>query len=308
VVQITSPQFKENAARAIGDAGLQKALGKAKGAFLQRRGDAVARLPEFEQLRDIGRDIKNHTLANLDFYLETYAANVEAAGGTVHWCSTAEEARAAVLEICRKAGAKTVTKGKSMISEELGINDHLEAHGIEPVETDLGEYIIQLRREHPSHIIAPAFHLNREDWENSFREMHTDLPRDRVFSERRDILTEARTKLRDRFLAADVGITGANGICDGFQCCAVFGDVFRQAVTLTLCAATVSNPSIVAAGYRRKPHLNLRARDDGRVAQRDRFSCRGVDDDIADIVSLATPVGAVDDLTDERRLLLDELP
>jgi L-lactate dehydrogenase complex protein LldF len=77
VVQITSPQFKENAARAIGDAGLQKALGKAKGAFLQRRGDAVARLPEFEQLRDIGRDIKNHTLANLDFYLETYAANVE---------------------------------------------------------------------------------------------------------------------------------------------------------------------------------------------------------------------------------------
>ena len=164
VVQITSPQFKENAARAIGDARLQKALGKAEGAFLQRRGDAVARLPEFEQLREIGRDIKNHTLANLDFYLETYAANVEAAGGTVHWCSTAEEARAAVLEICRKAGAKTVTKGKSMISEELGINDHLEAHGIEPVETDLGEYIIQLRREHPSHIIAPAFHLNREDW------------------------------------------------------------------------------------------------------------------------------------------------
>ena len=210
VVQITSPQFKENAARAMGDAGLQKALGKAKGAFLQRRGDAVARLPEFEQLREIGRDIKNHTLANLDFYLETYAANVEAAGGKVHWCSTAEEARATVLEICRNAGAKTVTKGKSMISEELGINDHLEAHGIEPVETDLGEYIIQLRREHPSHIIAPAFHLNREDWEKSFREMHTDLPKDRVFSERRDILTEARTKLRNRFLAADVGITGAN--------------------------------------------------------------------------------------------------
>ncbi|MFM8614225.1 MAG: LUD domain-containing protein, partial [Alphaproteobacteria bacterium] len=210
MVQITSPQFKENAARAIGDAGLQKALGKAKGAFLQRRGDAVARLPEFEQLRDIGRDIKNHTLANLDFYLETYAANVEAAGGKVHWCSTAEEARATVLDICRNAGAKTVTKGKSMISEELGINDHLEAHGIEPVETDLGEYIIQLRREHPSHIIAPAFHLNREDWEKSFRQMHTDLPKDRVFSERRDILTEARTKLRHRFLAADVGITGAN--------------------------------------------------------------------------------------------------
>jgi L-lactate dehydrogenase complex protein LldF len=78
------------------------------------------------------------------------------------------------------------------------------------VETDLGEYILQLRREHPSHIIAPAFHLNREDWEADFRRMHTDLPADRVFAERRDIMQEARTKLRDRFLAADVGITGAN--------------------------------------------------------------------------------------------------
>ena len=133
-----------------------------------------------------------------------------ASGGHVHWCATADEARDAVLAICRAANARTVTKGKSMISEELGINDHLERHGITPVETDLGEYIIQLRHELPSHIIAPAFHLNREDWEESFRKSHTDLPPDRVFRERRDILTEARTKLRERFLAADVGITGAN--------------------------------------------------------------------------------------------------
>ncbi len=210
MVHITSPAFKQNAARAIGDAGLQKALARTKPQFHGKRAAAVAALPEFERLRDIGRDIKNHTLANLDFYLETFAANVERAGGTVHWCSTADDARAAVLEICRKAGAKTVTKGKSMISEELGINEHLEAHGIAPVETDLGEYILQLRREPPSHIIGPAFHLNREDWEESFRACHTDLDPNRVFGERRDILTEARTKLRDRFLAADVGITGAN--------------------------------------------------------------------------------------------------
>ncbi|WP_439552960.1 LutB/LldF family L-lactate oxidation iron-sulfur protein [Falsiroseomonas sp.] len=210
MVQVTSPAFKRNAAAALEDAGLQKALGKAKGAFLQRRAAAVAALPEFETLRDTGRDIKNHTLANLDFYLETYASNVEKAGGQVHWCSTAADARAAVLDICRKAGAKTVTKGKSMISEEIGVNDHLEAHGIQPVETDLGEYIIQLRHEHPSHIIAPAFHLNREDWEAQFRLSHTDLPKDRVFNERRDILAEARTRLRQKFLAADVGITGAN--------------------------------------------------------------------------------------------------
>lgn len=210
MVAVTSPRFKENAARALADPGLQKALGTAKGAFLQRRAAAVAALPEFEQLRDIGRDIKNHALAHLDFYLETYAANVERAGGTVHWCSTAEEARAAVLAICQAAGARTVTKGKSMISEEINLNAHLEANGITPVETDLGEYIIQLRHEHPSHIIAPAFHLNREDWEADFRRAHTDLPADRVFAERRDILSEARTRLRERFLAADVGITGAN--------------------------------------------------------------------------------------------------
>ena len=125
----------------------------------------MAALPEFEQLRDTARDIKNHTLANLDFYLETYEAKVLEAGGQVHWCDDADAARAAVLAICQKAGARTVTKGKSMIGEELAINEHLERHGIEPVETDLGEYIIQLRHELPSHIIAPAFHLNMEDWE-----------------------------------------------------------------------------------------------------------------------------------------------
>jgi len=206
----TSPAFKQNARDALADVGLQKALNFTRPSFAGRREAAVAALPEFERLRDIGRDIKNHTLANLDFYLETWAANVERSGGQVHWCSTAEDARAAVLAICQKAGARTVTKGKSMVSEELGINEHLEKHGIEPVETDLGEYILQIRREPPSHIIAPAFHLNREDWEESFRAVHTDLPEDRVFGERRDILTEARKKLREKFLAADVGITGAN--------------------------------------------------------------------------------------------------
>jgi len=206
----TSPAFKDNARAALANAGLQKALGLSKTSFAVRRAAAVAALPEFEALRDTGRDIKNHTLANLDFYLETYADAVERSGGHVHWCSTAADARDAVLAICRQAGARTVTKGKSMIAEEIGINAHLEQAGIAPIETDLGEYIIQLRHETPSHIIAPAFHLNREDWETQFRASHTDLPADRVFAERRDILTEARTRLRAKFLAADVGITGAN--------------------------------------------------------------------------------------------------
>ncbi|MGC8477249.1 MAG: lactate utilization protein B [Acetobacteraceae bacterium] len=206
----TSSAFKSNAHAALGDAGLQKALARSGSSFIARRAAAAAALPEFEALRDEARAIKDHTLAHLDFYLEAFADKVEAAGGQVHFCADAAEARAVVLEICRAAGARTVTKGKSMISEELGINDHLEANGITPVETDLGEYILQLRHETPSHIIAPAFHLNREDWEASFRAAHTDLPAERVFRERRDILVEARTKLREKFLAADVGITGAN--------------------------------------------------------------------------------------------------
>jgi L-lactate dehydrogenase complex protein LldF len=206
----TSPAFKQNAHRALADAGLQKALARSGPSFIARRAAAAAALPEFEQLRDAARDIKNHALTNLDFYLETYEARVLASGGKVHWCSTAEEARDTVLAICRAAGARTATKGKSMISEEIGLNDHLERHGITPVETDLGEYIIQLRHELPSHIIAPAFHLNMEDWESAFRRAHTELPADRMFRERRDILTEARSRLRQRFLAADVGITGAN--------------------------------------------------------------------------------------------------
>ena len=207
---VTSPAFKQNATAALANAGLQKALANSGPSFIARRAAAVAGLPEFEQLRDIGRDIKNHTLTHLDFYLEAYEAKLAAAGGQLHWCATADDACAVVLAIYQKAGARSVTKGKSMISEEIGVNEHLERHGITPVETDLGEYIIQLRHELPSHIIAPAFHLNREDWEAQFRKSHTDLPPDRVFAERRDILTEARTKLREKFLAADVGITGAN--------------------------------------------------------------------------------------------------
>ncbi len=209
-MRVTSPDFKSNAAQAMRDGGLQKALARTRPQFPARRAGAVAALPEFEALREEGRRIKDHTLAHLDFYLETFADRVQLAGGRVHWCADAAGARAAVLAICREAGARTVTKGKSMASEEIALNEHLAANGIEPVETDLGEYILQLRHEPPSHIIAPAFHLNREDWEESFRHAHSDLPADRVFAERRDIMAEARSRLRARFLAADVGITGAN--------------------------------------------------------------------------------------------------
>jgi L-lactate dehydrogenase complex protein LldF len=206
----TSENFKENAVGAMANPGLQRALDRAKPQFALKRQAAVDKLPEFEALREEAKNIKNHAIAHLDFYLETYAAAVEAGGGTVHWCSTAEDARKAVLGICKAAGAKTVTKGKSMVTEEIALNDYLEEHGVTPVETDLAEYILQLRHEPPSHIIGPAFHLNREDWEETFRAAHTNLPADRDLREKRDIQAEARHVLREKFFAADVGITGAN--------------------------------------------------------------------------------------------------
>ena len=209
-MQITSPKFRENAAAAIHDKSLQKALGNVERGFIAKRAKAVAALPEFETLRDAARDIKNHTLSHLDLYLEAYADKVEASGGHIHFAETAADARKIVLDICRAAGARTVTKGKSMITEEIGLNDFLEQNDIEPIETDLGEYIIQLRGEHPSHIIAPAVHLNKEQIEGDFRRVHKDLPSARDLSEPVALLGEARAVLRERFLAADVGITGAN--------------------------------------------------------------------------------------------------
>ncbi|MCC7271479.1 MAG: iron-sulfur cluster-binding protein [Alphaproteobacteria bacterium] len=209
-MQATSRAFKENAGAALNDPRLQRALGNLRTGFQERRRAAVAGLPEFERLRDEGRAIKDHTLANLDWYLERWEANVRAAGGHVHWCRTAAEARDAILGICRAVGARSMTKGKSMIAEEIALNGFLAEHGIEPVETDLGEYIIQLRDEPPSHIIAPAIHLTRDDVEATFREHHDELPAGRPLAEPRQLTDEARAMLRRKFLAADVGLTGAN--------------------------------------------------------------------------------------------------
>jgi L-lactate dehydrogenase complex protein LldF len=209
-MEVTTARFKENAVRALADGKLQAALGKMAQGFPLKRLQAVARLPEFEALRDQARDIKDHALAHLDHYLARFEAEVTKRGGRVHWCRDAAEAREVVLGICRAAGARTVTKSKSMVGEEIGINEHLEAHGIQPVETDLGEYIIQLRREPPSHIIAPAIHLSKDQVAETFRDRHHEFPKARSLEEPRALLEEAREVLRRRFLEADVGLTGAN--------------------------------------------------------------------------------------------------
>jgi L-lactate dehydrogenase complex protein LldF len=206
----TSRNFEAAAQAGLANQNLQRALGLARIGFPLRRRLAVERLPEFEALREIGRSIKDHTLQHLDFYLELYEGQVEASGGKVHWARNAEQACAAVLQVCRSTGAKLVAKGKSMVAEEVGLNDFLEANGITPVETDLGEYIIQLRHEPPSHIIAPAIHLVKEQVAETFRTEHRSLDPNRVLVEPREMCDEARSVLRPRFLAADVGITGAN--------------------------------------------------------------------------------------------------
>jgi L-lactate dehydrogenase complex protein LldF len=209
-MQITSPYFKEKSSEALKDANLQKAMGNVERGFIDKRVAAAANLPEFEALRDRAKEIKDHVLDHLDLYLESYEEKVQESGGRVHWAAGAQDARNIILDICKRANARTVTKGKSMIAEEIAINEHLERNGIEPIETDLGEYIIQLRNEAPSHIIAPAVHVNKEEVEADFRRTHRHLPPGRNLEDPTSLLSEARSVLREKFLAADVGITGAN--------------------------------------------------------------------------------------------------
>src|SRR5579862_2354603 len=180
--------FVQASHEALADPMLKSVLGRLKTHFAHRRQEAAERYGDFEGLREAGRAIRDHALANLDTLLETFESAV----------------------IAREAGAKTVTKGKSMVSEEIGLNPFLEANGMVPVETDLGEYIIQLRKEPPSHIIAPAFHLHKEQVETTFRAAHTTLDPKRALDERQALVAEARTMLRAAFESADAGITGAN--------------------------------------------------------------------------------------------------
>ncbi|MEX0951819.1 MAG: LutB/LldF family L-lactate oxidation iron-sulfur protein, partial [Gammaproteobacteria bacterium] len=165
---------------------------------------------DYEAICERAVAIRNHTLEHLDYYLERYVDAVEKQDGHVHWAASAEEARTIITTLCKKADARLVIKGKSMVGEEVGVNEALEAAGFEVVETDLGEYIIQLAKEPPSHIIAPAVHKTREQIADLFRSHHPQYALDRLLTEVPELVNEARQVLRDRFLSADVGITGAN--------------------------------------------------------------------------------------------------
>ena len=203
---VTTP-LRQRATQALGDRFLHEALDIATTKFITLRREAFGDFPEGERLRDRARAIKEATLQRLDEHLDKLVANVERLGGHVHFATTAEEARDVVLDIARRTGARMAVKSKSMATEEIHLNDALEAIGVTPVETDLGEYIIQLAHERPSHIIAPAIHKTKGQVAELFsRELkRPGLPADP------EVLTKiAREELREKFLTADLGITGAN--------------------------------------------------------------------------------------------------
>ena len=202
--------FPSRARAGLQNPDLARAMARARTGFIDKRRAAVEALPEYPQLRRIAREIKEHTLQHLDYYLERFEARVREHGGHVHWASTPAEARAIVLDVCRAAGAKRITKGKSMVGEEIALNEALEAAGFEPIETDLGEYIIQLANEPPSHIIAPAIHKTRDQIADLFHARHARYGLHERRTEPTALVGEARTVLREKFQTADVGITGAN--------------------------------------------------------------------------------------------------
>lgn len=203
----TMSQFHHSATIALADVHLQGALSGATDKFTQGRLNALAELPAAAELRDQFKAMRSATLDNLADHLQTFERNAIAAGAQVHWARTAAEAVDIVLAIAHRHNVQLVTKSKSMVSEEIHLNAALEAAGIRPVETDLGEWIIQLADEPPSHIIGPAIHKTRHQVAELFsKEVGRTLPPDDI-----DQLTaEARRLLRTQFLAAGMGISGGN--------------------------------------------------------------------------------------------------
>jgi L-lactate dehydrogenase complex protein LldF len=205
-MQVTSMHFKARAGGKLADVKLQSALKKLQSNFVKGRADRVAELDNFEAIRDAGAAIRDRVLAHLDLYLEEFEKNATARGAVVHWAETTQEANRIVCELAATYNVRKVVKSKSMVSEECALNDALEAAGIEVIETDLGEYILQLAHEPPSHIVAPVVHKSRDEVSDLFADKHRQ-PRKTGIAE---LTREAREVLRPHFVTADMGISGAN--------------------------------------------------------------------------------------------------
>ncbi len=203
---LTTETFDENARAALGDAQLRGALRNATSLFGTRRLAAARGLTNWEELRTKARAIKDDVLLHLDQYLEAFVNKAEGRGAKVHWARDAEEANRIICNLALERSARTVVKSKSMTTEETHLNTALEAAGLQVVETDLGEYIIQLANETPSHIIVPAIHKTKKQIAELFTAVLGIAPTDDVAK----LTSTARTTLRDRFAAADVGVSGVN--------------------------------------------------------------------------------------------------
>ena len=198
--------FAESSCRTLSDDFLQMAMKRAMGSFKRMRAEAVAGLDDYQQLSDRCRWAKDRVLANLDVYLEQLEASVQRTGGKVFWAETGDDVIEYILRLARDKNLTNVVKGKSMTSEEIELNPALIKAGLDVMETDLGEYIIQLTGERPSHLIGPAIHMCKEEIARLFQERigleYTEDP---------PVMTQAvRRVLRAKFLQADLGITGAN--------------------------------------------------------------------------------------------------
>ena len=203
------PSFPVAARTAVADSQLRANLAHATHTIRAKRAGAVAELADWEQLRQAAEAIKDHTLAHLDTYLLRLEANVTRAGGHVHWAADADEANAIVAGLVRAAGADRVVKVKSMATQETGLNEALAADGIDALETDLAELIVQLGHDRPSHILVPAIHKNRAEIREIFRSEMPDAPAG-LTDDPPALAAAARAHLRQAFLSASVGVSGAN--------------------------------------------------------------------------------------------------
>jgi L-lactate dehydrogenase complex protein LldF len=192
--------------QALADAPLQSALTRLTDTLLAGNRRAYAALADSPPLRDHAKRIKEHTLAHLDHYLEMLETSVQKLGGHVHWAATAEDARKAIVDIAQKAGCKRAVKSKSMTSEEIHLNGALQRAGIEVAETDFGEYIIQVAKERPSHLVAPAVHHTRE----SIAGVLSEHLQEKLANDPHSLAQTGRRVLRQKFREADLGITGVN--------------------------------------------------------------------------------------------------
>jgi L-lactate dehydrogenase complex protein LldF len=208
-----SESFPTAARRALGDTQLRGNIGRATTTIRGKRAAVVGEVPDWEELREAGRTLKASTMARLPELLAQLEERVTAQGGTVHWARDAAEANAIVTRLVQATGASEVVKVKSMATQEIGLNEALEAAGIDAWETDLAELIVQLGHDLPSHILVPAIHRNRSEIREIFRRempgLGTELPPD-LTDEPRELAMTARRHLRRTFLRAQVAVSGAN--------------------------------------------------------------------------------------------------